>query len=176
MRFVPEKDPDLWLDTAAAILELRPDVRFLIVGYGVLESEMRKRIESLGLSERIVLAGPITDTGLAYAAMDVVLLTSAVEGLPNVMIEAQAVGRPVIGTDVGGMREALLEGRTGFIVRRRHASSLAKAVITMLDDRHLRERIRIEGPEFIARRFGLERMADETLGYYGFATRRRIRR
>jgi glycosyltransferase involved in cell wall biosynthesis len=176
MRFVPEKDPDLWLDTAAAILELRPDVRFLIVGYGVLESEMRKRIESLGLSERIVLAGPIADTGLAYAAMDVVLLTSAVEGLPNVMIEAQAVGRPVIGPDVGGMREALLEGRTGFIVRRRHASSLAKAVITMLDDRHLRERIRIEGPEFIARRFGLERMADETLGYYRFATRRRMRR
>jgi glycosyltransferase involved in cell wall biosynthesis len=100
--------------------------------------------------------------------MDVVLLTSAVEGLPNVMIEAQAVGRPVVATDVGGTREALLEGRTGIIVPQRQPESLAKAVITMLDDVNRRVRIRTEGPKFVARRFGLERMVDETLGYYGW--------
>ncbi len=168
MRFVPEKDPNLWLDTAAEIARSRPDVRFLIGGFGVLEQEMIRRIEGLGLGGRVVLAGPVTDPGLAYSAMDVVLLTSAVEGLPNVMIEAQAVGRPVVATDVGGTREALVEGRTGVIVRSRSAANLAKAVITMLDDVHWRERVRTEGPEFVASRFGLGRMVSETIGHYGF--------
>jgi glycosyltransferase involved in cell wall biosynthesis len=168
MRFVAEKDPDLWLDTAAEIAMSRPDVRFLIGGFGPLEQTMIERIDGLGLRERVVLAGSVTDAGLAYSAMDVVLLTSAIEGLPNVMIEAQAVGRPVIAPDVGGTSEAVLEGRTGAIARPRSAASLAKAVIAMLDDADWRERVRIAGPDFVADRFGLERMIDETLGHYGF--------
>jgi glycosyltransferase involved in cell wall biosynthesis len=169
MRFVSEKDPDLWLETAVEIAKSRPDVRFLIGGYGELEQNIMQRINALGLCGRVVLAGPVTDAGLIYSAMDVVLLTSAIEGLPNVIIEAQAVGRPVVATDVGGTREALDEGRTGVIVRPRSAANLAKAVIAMLANVDQRERVRTEGPEFVARRFGLERMVDETLGHYGFA-------
>jgi len=168
MRFAWEKDPDLWLDTAAEISKLRPDVRFLIGGYGILEPDMKRRIEALQLNGRVVLAGPITDPGLVYSAMDVILLTSAVEGLPNVMIEAQAAGRPVIATDVGGTREALIPGRTGHIVRPRSAVHLAKAVIAALDDMRWRKQVRIEGPDFVSRRFGLERMVNETLEYYGW--------
>ena len=170
MRFVSEKDPDLWLDTAAEIARSRPDVRFVIAGFGPLEQDIADRIKALGLYGRVSLSGPVTDAGLIYSAMDVVLLTSAIEGLPNVMIEAQAVGRPVVACDVGGTREALVEGRTGVIVGPRSATSLAKAVITMLDQVEWRERVRTEGPEFVARRFGLERMVGETLGHYGFMT------
>jgi glycosyltransferase involved in cell wall biosynthesis len=173
MRFVAEKDPDLWLDTAAEIAMSRPDVRFLIGGFGPLEQTMIERIDGLGLREQVVLAGPVTDAGLAYSAMDVVLLTSAIEGLPNVMIEAQAVGRPVVAPDVGGTGEAVLEGRTGVIARPRSAATLAKAVIAMLDDADWRRRVRITGPDFVAGRFGLERMVDETLGYYGFVAEHR---
>jgi len=172
MRFVPEKDPDLWLDTAAEIAKSRPNVRFLVGGFGVLEQDMRRRIEALGLGGRVVLAGPVTDAGLVYSAMDVVLLTSAIEGLPNVMIEAQAVGRPVVAPDVGGTREALSEGRTGVIVRPRSASNLAKAVVGMLDDTAWRERVRTEGPDFVAQHFGLDRMVTETLEHYRFVTER----
>jgi len=167
MRFVWEKDPDLWIDTAVEISRRRPDVRFLIGGYGVLEQDMKHRIKALGLSERLVLAGPVADPGLFYSAMDVVLLTSAVEGLPNVMIEAQAVGRPVVAPDVGGTSEALLDGTTGVIVRPRSAVHLAKAVIHVLDDVDWRERAGIEGPNFVAHRFGLERMVSETIEHYG---------
>lgn len=168
MRFTPEKDPDLWLDTAAEIAKSRPDVRFLIGGYGALKRDIIQRIKSLGIGGQVVLAGPVIDAGLFYSVMDVVLLTSAREGLPNVMIEAQAAGRPVVATDVGGTREALVEGRTGAIVRQRSATALAKTVVTMLDDVELRARVRTEGPKFVASRFGLDRMVDETLGHYGF--------
>ena len=167
MRFISAKDPYLWLDTAVLIARARPDVRFLICGYGVLERAIVKKIKELGLGECVVLSGPPTDVGLAYSAMDVVLLTSTVEGIPNIMIEAQAAGRPVVAPDIGGTSEAVLEGRTGVIARPRSAATLAKAVIAMLDEVDRRMRARTEGPGFVARRFGLDRMVEETLRHYG---------
>jgi len=166
MRFVPEKDPELWLDTAAIIASARPAIRFLICGFGLLAPNITTKIACLGLKDRIIMAGPVIDAGLAYSAMDVVLLTSAIEGLPNVMIEAQAVGRPVVSTDVGGTREAVCEGVTGTIVRERSADQLAAAVVAMLDNPGWRASVVTEGPKFVSARFGLDRMVDETIRYY----------
>ena len=118
MRLVDEKDPDLWIDTAAEITKARPDIRFLIIGHGPLHGSILNRARRRGLSDRLVLAGSMSDVGLGYAALDVLLLTSSVEGLPNALVEAQAAGRPVVATDVGGTREAIDDGRTGLIVAR----------------------------------------------------------
>lgn len=101
-RLVAVKDPGLWLETAALVLKQRPAARFLVGGYGPLEAESRAKAESLGLGDRIRFVGPVDDVALAYSAMDVVLLSSEIEGVPNVMIEAQALGRAVVAPDVGG--------------------------------------------------------------------------
>jgi len=170
MRFVKEKDPDLWIDTAAAIYAELPCVRFLIFGYGPLESAMIERIKRLGLRDQVVMAGATTDVGLAFSAMDVVLMTSAIEGLPNVMIEAQAVGRPVVAPDVGGTREALVEGVTGRIASRRSPRRLARAVVEILKDEPGRRRVLTAGPDFVADRFDLDRMVEATLRFYGWAS------
>jgi glycosyltransferase involved in cell wall biosynthesis len=167
MRFVPDKDPGLWLETAAKIALARPDVRFLFAGYGNLQEMITSRIDTLGIGDRCVLPGAITDVGLVYGALDVVLLTSAVEGLPNVLIEAQAAGRPVVATDVGGSREAVLDGRTGTIVRERSPSLLAKAVLAILDDPDWRTRVQVDGPNFAAERFGVDRITGDLLEIYG---------
>ena len=79
--------------------------------------EVERQIDELGLADRVRLIKPISDLGLVYAAFDVVLLTSMVEGLPNMLIEAQAAGCPVVTTDVGGTREAIFEGVTGILVK-----------------------------------------------------------
>jgi glycosyltransferase involved in cell wall biosynthesis len=125
------------------------------------------------LGNRLSLADAMTDVGLGYAALDVLLLTSFVEGLPNSMVEAQAAGRPVVATNVGGTREALVDGRTGLIVAGRSPKRLAEAVLGVLDDASWRERGRTEGPAFVAGRFGFDRMIDETLDAYGLAPRPR---
>jgi glycosyltransferase involved in cell wall biosynthesis len=166
MRFVPEKDPALWIDTAAEIARTRSNVYFIIAGFGPLEDTIKLRIDALGLRDRIALAGPIDDPGLVYCSTDVVLLTSAVEGLPNVMIEAQAVGRPVVAPDVGGTCEAVAEGLTGTIVRPRAAKFLARATIALLENDEWRESVRTSGPAFVASRFSIDRMIDETLAVY----------
>jgi glycosyltransferase involved in cell wall biosynthesis len=84
-----------------------------------------------------------------------------------VLIEAQAAGVPVVAPDVGGTSEALLDGITGILVRYRRASYLASAVLEILEDPRWRERAASEGPRFASKRFGHQRMIDETIAAYG---------
>lgn len=166
MRLVREKDPLLWIDTAADIARIRPDVRFLVVGYGPFHDAMLERARSHRIDDRLVLAGSMTDIGLCYAAMDVVLLTSIVEGVPNTLLEAQAAGRAVVTTDVGGAAEAVADGLTGKVVRERSSRHLAEAVVAVLDDASLLPRVQTEGPSFVAGRFGYGRMIQELVEHY----------
>jgi glycosyltransferase involved in cell wall biosynthesis len=168
MRFASEKDPDLWLETAAAVSAVRPDAHFLLAGYGhgAVADELFKKGAKLGLSERLVVAGVATDVGRVYGALDVHLLTSRTENIPNVMIEAQAAGIPVVGPDVGGIGEAMIGGITGIVVPERSARALAEAVLRILNTAHWRERVAVEGPKFISRKFGQERMVRETIAIY----------
>jgi glycosyltransferase involved in cell wall biosynthesis len=166
MRFAAEKDPNLWLETAAAIAAVRPNVRFVLAGYGDLAEQLEHRIQALGLAEKFILRGATKDVGLVYGALDVFLMTSRFEGTPNVLIEAQAAGIPIVAPDVGGTREALLDGVSGIIVDNRRASTLANATLQILDDRSWLERAAAHGPAFVSRRFGHSRMIDETIAVY----------
>ena len=168
MRFASEKDPDLWLETAAAVFAVRPDVHFLLAGYGhgAVADELLQKGAKLGLSERLVLPGVAIDVGRVYGALDVHLLTSRTENIPNVMIEAQAAGIPVVGPDVGGIGEAMIDEVTGIVVPERSAHALAQAVLRILDAPRWRERVAVEGPKFVSRKFGQERMIRETIAIY----------
>jgi len=168
MRFAPEKDPHVWLETAAAIAAARPNTRFVLAGYGNLAGQIERRIETLGLAECFILPGAPKDVGLIYGALDVLLLTSRFEGTPNVLIEAQAAGIPVVAPDVGGTSEALLNGVTGILVGNRQASSLASAVLEILGEPGWRERASTQGPAFVSKKFGHQRMIDDTIAAYGY--------
>ena len=85
MRFIEDKDPVLWIDTAAEIAKARPDVRFLLAGYGKLQGRMVRRIDALGLRDRVVLPGAVTDVGLTFAALDVLLLLD--DGRPSERVD-----------------------------------------------------------------------------------------
>jgi glycosyltransferase involved in cell wall biosynthesis len=168
MRFAEEKDPELWLDTAAAIAGTRPDVHFIIAGYGHgrAAEKIASRAAELGLGGRVVMPGATKDIGEVYAASDVLLLTSRTETVPNVMIEAQAAGIPVVGPDVGGVSEAMLDGVTGLLVRERSAEALAAAVLQILDTPGWADRVAKLGPAFVSDRFGHGRMVRETIAAY----------
>jgi glycosyltransferase involved in cell wall biosynthesis len=86
--------------------------------------------------------------------------------VPNVMIEAQAAGIPVVGPAVGGIGEAMLDGVTGLVVADRSSKALASAVLRILDDASWRERAAARGPTFVAERFGHGRMVHETIAIY----------
>jgi glycosyltransferase involved in cell wall biosynthesis len=166
MRFAPEKDPELWIETAARIAALRPDVYFLLGGYGALAQTIVRRIEEHGLSHRFTLPGTVTDLGAVYACMDVFLMTSHYEGTPGTLREAQAAGVAVVAPQVGGTAEAMLHGRTGLLTASRDAQELADAVLRVLNDQGLRRSAAKHGPRFVAKQFGWRCNIDRTIAFY----------
>jgi glycosyltransferase involved in cell wall biosynthesis/Flp pilus assembly protein TadD len=166
-RLAPAKRPHLWISVAEQVAARVPRARFAIVGDGTLRVELEALIASRGLSNRITLAGRKSPVEPWIAAMDVMLLASEVEGLPNVLLEAQALGVPVVTTDAGGSSEALLNGVTGLLVPDDSVGTLAEAVTRVLNDGAMRARTRVGAATFIEQRFGLGRMISDTLAVYG---------
>src|SRR5262249_30645894 len=148
------------------IAAARPDVYFVLAGYGEMADHVAGKIRQLGLAERFRLAGPTKDVGEIYAALDVFLMTSRFEGTPNTLIEAQAAGIPIVAPLVGGIGETALHGTTGLLVEERAADDLAGAVLQILRDAGWRQRSARHGPAFVADRFDHRRMIDATLALY----------
>jgi glycosyltransferase involved in cell wall biosynthesis len=166
-RFAAEKEPLLWLDAAALVAARLPSAHFVLFGQGHLLPEMRAHAARLGIAERVTFAGVTDDPLSAIGMMDVFVLTSSGEGLPNVLIEAQAMGTAVVCTAAGGAPEAVADGLTGTVVQRRDAAAIAEAVLALAVDRAALARARREGPRFVATKFGMARMIAETLEVYG---------
>jgi glycosyltransferase involved in cell wall biosynthesis len=166
-RLSPEKRPLLWAETLSRIVTTRPHVYGLLFGAGTMKGELETYLKQSGAADRIFLSPPTKDSATALAAFDVLLLTSRWEGTPNVAIEAQAAGTPVVVSGGGGAAEALDHGRTGIFVPHSDADALAPAVISLIEDATLRQRLAAAGPTFVTTRFGLDRMLSETLRLYG---------
>jgi glycosyltransferase involved in cell wall biosynthesis len=166
MRFSEEKRPLLWFETAAEVARRMPEAFFLMIGDGPLRDMVRRRVEQAGLDHRFFLPGHDANALEAIATMDVFLLTSRLEGLPNVLIEAQAMGVPVVTTDAGGAGEALLQGATGYAVNPHTPAALADTVVGILHDRDFRAAVLTSGPAFVRKNFDVERMVRETLAVY----------
>lgn len=169
-RFWPEKRPLLWLEVAKAVtLLLSQPVYFLVIGDGPMREEMTIRAKALGIADRVRLPGTTKAIGLPLATMSCFLLTSKFEGTPNVLLEAQWLGLPVVTTDAGGTREAVSEGKTGEVIATETVSELAAAVVRQLNLPLARQSAREYGPQFVREYFGLQRMVQETIELYDFS-------
>ncbi|MGI9169929.1 MAG: glycosyltransferase, partial [Caulobacteraceae bacterium] len=105
-----------WLAVAERLHRRHPRARFVMVGDGSLRQEAQEYASRLGLSDRVLFTGRSSSVGFWLARMDVLMLLSRFEGMPNVLIEAQLAGRPVVTTPAGGSAETLIVGQTGFVL------------------------------------------------------------
>ncbi|HAU29565.1 MAG TPA: hypothetical protein DCW68_05575 [Rhodospirillaceae bacterium] len=166
-RFYPEKDPMLWVETAALLAKKHPESAFLILGDGPLRAQMEDAIRKHGLENRFFLPGVDKESARALSAMEAFLLTSKLEGTPNVCIEAQWLGVPVVATDAGGTADTFADGTTGFLVRDRKPGELADKLSFILSSPDWVKKASETAPAFVRGRFGMDRMIDETLEVYG---------
>jgi glycosyltransferase involved in cell wall biosynthesis len=136
----------------------------VVVGGGPLESALRTEAASRGLEERVLFTGERADIGDLLQAMDVFLLTSDREGLCNAVMEAMDCRLPCVVTDVGGNRELVDDGETGYVCA--NTSMLIDRVLRVLDDSLLRTRLGQAALVRMRERFGAERAARETEALY----------
>jgi glycosyltransferase involved in cell wall biosynthesis len=139
-RLYPEKDHATFLQAARLISQARPDARFLIVGEGRLRREIEEEIQRLGLATRTHMLGERRDAQAIIQILDVLVLASISEGLPNVLLEAGVAGTPAVTTAAGGAPEVVVDGDTGFVVPCGDAGAMAQKILTLLDDPALRKR------------------------------------
>ena len=131
-RLEPQKDVPTFLAAATHVAALAPDVDFLVVGEGRLRGELEAEAQRRGLGGRVCFTGVRHDVPALLAGVDVLALTSRYEGLPNVVIEAMAMGAVAVATDVGGTRELIEPDRTGVVVPVGRPDRVAAAVADLL--------------------------------------------
>jgi glycosyltransferase involved in cell wall biosynthesis len=137
--FRREKAYEDLLAAAAVAVERSPRLRFVSVGQGPLESEVRQRAAALGLGERFTFLGYRDDAVRIISGFDVFTLSSRHEGLPVSLMEAMALGTPVVATAVGGIPQAVTDGVEGRLVPVGDPQVLAQALVEIAadpDERH----------------------------------------
>jgi glycosyltransferase involved in cell wall biosynthesis len=131
-RLSEEKRPFVFVDVCARIAQEVTDLRVLVAGVGPLQRDMQDYIEKLGLERHITLLGRREDVPALMSCASLLLLTSSFEGMPNVVMEAQLLGLPVVATKAGGTSDCIQEGHTGFLLPVDDVGGLAKACIAVL--------------------------------------------
>ena len=163
-----QKRHHLWIEAAAVIARRAPDVVFVLVGDLLDGADVSSALAHYRLEGRFHRPGIRSDVANWLDLMDVVLLTSAYEGTPNVLLEAQALGRPVVATDVGGSGECFLPGETGVLLSANPTpTDIADAVLRVLHDPGFAASARAQGPAFIRQGFDPDRMARAYLALCG---------
>jgi len=151
------------LEAADRLKEELPDLKVLIVGSGPQEANIRRMVEDLGLSDRVILTGHQKDPAPFFKAMDVVtLLSYRGEATSQVLPQAMAMKKPVISTHAGGLAEVAIEGETALVVPPQNSDAVAEAIKTLYHDRDLRRSLGEKGRRLTLERFTFEKMIETT--------------
>lgn len=169
-RLVPIKNHMLFIDAFSLAKQTCSDMTALIIGDGELKEELIAYAKSKGLNVNgkaadIIFTSWIKDMPYAMAGSDLIVMTSKNEGTPVSLIEAQAAGKPIVTTDVGGIKNIISEGRTGMLASA-DARSIADCILFAKNNPEFRETARIEGPQFVAERFSYKRLAEDIKKLY----------
>ena len=163
------KGHDDLVTASEVVARQHPDVRFLLVGDGILRDQLQARIERLGLSEHFVFAGlvPPADVPALIGGMDVLVHTSYREGLARALPQALIAGRPVISYDVDGAREVTITDKTGILVSPQDTTALAAAISKLVADSDLRRSLGGEGQRRFTEQFRHQTMTRLIRELYG---------
>jgi glycosyltransferase involved in cell wall biosynthesis len=150
--------PEL-VDAFSRLVDRFPDLRLLLVGCfedeDPLPIETRRYLES---HPRVIFAGAVPETAAYYASADLVVLPSHREGLPTVILEAQAAGKPVVGAAATGIVDVVSDGETGLLFPVGDVPALAKALARLITDEALATKLGLAGQESVKEKFRPERV------------------
>ncbi|RYD02072.1 hypothetical protein N752_26850 [Desulforamulus aquiferis] len=132
-RLASQKGLSYFLKAASLLKDYQ--VNFLIVGDGPLMEALQKEAVDLGIQNRVTFAGRREDIPEIMSIIDIFVLPSITEGLPLTILEAMAAGKPVVATQVGGIPEAIVQGKTGLMVPPKDPEALAVSLAGLLGER-----------------------------------------
>jgi glycosyltransferase involved in cell wall biosynthesis len=155
-RITEQKGHRYLLEALPEIVRKCPAVLFLFAGDGPLRESLESKAAALGVRHHVRFLGYRSDVVALMSAFDAFVLPSLYEGLPNVVLEAMACGKPVVATAVDGTPEAVVHGQTGLLVPPKNPTALCEAVLRLCQSPHLMKTMGENGRRRATERFGLD--------------------
>lgn len=165
-RLNEQKGYQYLIDAMVTVADTRPDTHLVIVGVGPHRHRLQALAWARGLSRVVHFAGARRDVPELLAAADIFVLASEFEGLPLSVLEAMAAGLPVVGTDVCGTSEVIVDGETGRLVPPRNPAALSAALVEALTDRDRAAAWGEAGQQRVTHTFSVDRMVNGTAAVY----------
>lgn len=166
-RFVEAKDYPNMFQAFAEVVKAGRSAVLLVAGDGGLRNSLEEMVDELGIRRRVRFLGIRRDIPSLMNAADGYVMSSAWEGLPMVLLEAAATGLPVVATDVGGNREAVIHGKTGFLVPPKRPDALARGMLRLMSmDPDDRKRMGQEAREYVVSTYSLEKVVNLWIDIY----------
>lgn len=173
-RFADAKDYPNMLQAFAKVHALRHEARLMIAGLGEQMEATRQLARTLGLNDSVRFLGLRKDISALMNAADGYVMSSAWEGLPMVLLEAASTGLPMVATDVGGNREVVREGQTGYLVPPKNAESLSTAMLRLMAlPEEQRRRMGEAARAFVQEHYSLESVLTQWETIYAEQLRRK---
>jgi glycosyltransferase involved in cell wall biosynthesis len=171
--FAPEKNHGGLVEAFAMIRQQDPQARLVLIGEGPLRPQIEKLIARRQLDDCVCLLGARSDAAQLVAGADLMLLSSHVEGIPGVVLEACAGAVPVVSTSVGGLAEIVEDGVSGRLTRPGDMSALAAAACELLASPQQRQTFGHAASEFVKRHHDFEAAVDQLVSLYSELLRQR---
>ncbi len=165
-RLRSEKNHSVLVDAFVPVALAYPNARLLVVGDGPEAAALQRRVAENGISSRVVFAGHLARAWRAFVAADVAMLPSRHEGFPNAVVEAMAVGIPVVASAVGGIPDAVDDGRTGLLVAANDTEALTNSMMRIASDADFRRTAGMLGHEKASRLYRADPIVDRLVGLY----------
>lgn len=170
------KDQATFLRAARRVRERFADAAFILAGEGELTASLKAQAAELGIERDTHFVGRCERVAELLALSDVCVLSSKAEGFSNSILEYMAASRPVVATDVGGAREVIVEGETGYLVAAGDDALMAERIGALLADEERARRMGTRGREIVERKFSAEAQLVNTEALYERTLARRTRR
>jgi glycosyltransferase involved in cell wall biosynthesis len=148
------------------VLAKLPNTRFFIVGEGELMGDLKATASSLGLKQELVFTGFRSDVGSFYKIADLFVMSSVDEGLGTAVLDAMALGKPVVTTRAGGLPEIVHDGKTGRLVAAADHLALAEGIIEMLTHTESAKMMADQGRALVRQFFSIDAMVDNNVEVY----------
>lgn len=164
-RLAWKKGQEYFLSAAATILKEEPKVTFVLVGDGPLRAQLEEQARALGINAQVKFLGQRLDSQTVISLFDIFVLPSVIEGMPNALLEAMALEKPVVVTNAGGNAEVVQDGVTGFVVPTRQPAEMAQRILQLLRHEALAQDFAAAARRFVRQRYSFHRtlQAMETL-------------
>ena len=163
-----DKDLSTFFQVTQAVVQIFQNVKFVIVGDGHGNELQRVQVlaEEMGVGDHVFFTGHRNDILDIYASMDIFLMTSLTEGMPNTVLEAMSMEIPIVSTSVGGVPDLVDHGKTGFLADVGDHKSLSTYVLKLLKDNMLRQEFACAGRERIKKHFSFDQRVKKLEKYY----------